>query len=224
MTPICIIPARGGSKRLPRKNLLLLDGKPLIAHSIEYARREMPEINIYVTTDDAEIAAVSERYGAKIILRPAELASDTASSASALEHAAAEIMARGDVFDVMVLLQVTSPLRPSGLLQHALDYMCMHTQHDSLMTVSPMERKLGKIQEDHFIPWNYFYGQRSQDMEPLYFENGLLYISKRSLIEEGRIMGDQMYPMVVDHVYGTIDIDTEEDLKLAEYYISRANV
>ena len=71
--------------------------------------------------------------------------------------------------------------------------------------------------ENQFIPWNYQYGQRSQDMEPLYYENGLLYISKKETILQGAIIGEKMYPMIVDHLYGTIDIDTIDDLKYAEF-------
>ncbi|MBI2936087.1 MAG: NTP transferase domain-containing protein, partial [Chloroflexi bacterium] len=86
MQALAIIPARGGSKRLPRKNLLLLGGKPLVAHTIEHALQASSVQRTIVSTEDAEIATVAERFGAQVILRPPELASDTATSESALLH------------------------------------------------------------------------------------------------------------------------------------------
>jgi N-acylneuraminate cytidylyltransferase len=79
---------------------------------------------------------------------------------------------------------------------------------------------MGKICNNQFIPCNYTFGQRSQDIEPLYYENGLLYISKKELVLDGRILGDTTYSMVVDHIYGSIDIDTKEDFSLAEFYFN----
>ena len=91
-------------------------------------------------------------------------------------------------------------------------------QYDSLFTVSPLVRKLGRLVNGKFVPWNFVFGQRSQDMETLYFENGLLYISHRDLILNGRIRGDSLYSQVVDHPFGYLDIDTKENFEEVEYY------
>ena len=89
------------------------------------------------------------------------------------------------------------------------------------MTVSRSDLKLGRIQDNPFIPWNYHFGQRSQDLEPLYYENGLLYVSSKELLLQGKIVSEQAYPLVVEHVFGEIDIDTREDLEYAEYTARR---
>jgi N-acylneuraminate cytidylyltransferase len=215
---IVVIPARGGSKRLPKKNIYKLNTKPLIAYSIEYAKL-YPNLDIFVTTDDTEIAEISKQYGAKIINRPSELADDYATTIVALKHAVGEILKKGVRFDYVILLQPTNPLRPSELLEEAINIIEVNN-HDSLMTVSLNKRKLGKIENNCFIPLNYSFGQRSQDIEDMYYENGLLYISKKELILKEQIIGENMYPMIIDHIYGDIDIDTKKDVFFAEYILS----
>lgn len=216
---LIVIPARGGSKRFPGKNLCLLGGIPMLAHSILYAQKELPEGAVYVSTDSEEIAAVARQYGAGVVIRPEALSDDYCPTAPVIEHAARELAAQGVPFDYVVTLQPTNPLRPEGMLSSACS-MLSASIYDSLFTVSPSTRKLGRIEQDCFIPWNYTFGQRSQDMEPLYYENGLLYISCRKTILRGQLFGDALYPLVIDHIYGTLDIDTREDLEWAEYLLS----
>src|SRR4051812_30272931 len=110
MKTVCIIPARGGSKGIPRKNLIDFCGKPLISWSIAQARNSKFISDVFVTTDIREIAQQSETFGAKIIQRPDELATDTASSEAALIHAVDEIEKKGKI-DLVVFLQATSPIR-----------------------------------------------------------------------------------------------------------------
>ena len=217
---VVVIPARGGSKRFPDKNIYPLNNKPLILHSIDCAKGNDHILDIYVSTDSETIANVATGYGAKLIQRPYELAGDDATTAAALQHAANEMVNCGVAFDYMILLQPTNPLRPDGLLRNAMEIMDSG-QYDSLMTVSPSYMKLGRITEDRFVPWNYRFGQRTQDLEPLYYENGLLYISKKEIVLNGSIIGNNMYPMVVDHLYGTVDIDTIDDLRYAEFIIQQ---
>lgn len=216
---IVVIPARGGSKRLLHKNILPLSGKPLIVHSIDYAKRCGKVDGIYVSTDDAEIKKIAEGNGVDVIQRPDTLSGDHCTTVSALRHVAMTLIEEGIDFEYLILLQATNPLRPLCMLDEALKVI-ENQNNDSLMTVTPYVGKLGKIVDGRFIPFNYVFGQRSQDMEPLYYENGLLYISKKDLILSGRIMGDRMYPMIVTHPFGEIDIDTEEDFKRAEYYLN----
>ena len=111
MHVIALIPARGGSKGIPRKNLQSLAGKPLIAHTIEHARQARSVGRVVVSTDDAEIAAVSKQYGAEVVWRPAAISGDTASSESALLHALEYLQqTEGYESDLLVFLQCTSPL------------------------------------------------------------------------------------------------------------------
>lgn len=216
MKTIAIIPARGGSKRLPNKNLLLLDGLPLIAHSIRYARQNRELIDeVYVSTDDDAIKNTALGYGAKVIDRPAGISGDNEPTITALQHVLAAI---GTDVQTVVLLQPTNPLRPENLLKD-----CYHEWHKqgsgSLFTVSRNYQKLGRITDGKFVPYNYQVGQRSQDLEPLYYENGLLYICKKELIEAGVIISEAAVPFEVDHIFGTLDIDTQDDLAYAEFLI-----
>jgi N-acylneuraminate cytidylyltransferase len=191
---------------------------PLLAHSIEYAKANSNIIDeVYVSTNDNEIAKVAEAYGAKVIIRPETLSGDQEPTVTALKHV---LQSLNHKIGNVILLQPTNPLRPTNLLKdcfHAFEY----DNYDSVMTVTHNHQKFGKILAGNFIPFNYSFGQRSQDLEPLYFENGLLYITKASLILEEMIIGDKNLPFIVDHPFANIDIDTEEDLLMAEFYLSK---
>jgi CMP-N-acetylneuraminic acid synthetase len=218
MKTIAIIPARGGSKRLPNKNTLLLGGIPLIAHSILYAQKNSAIIDeIYVSTDDEFIKKIALQYGAKVIDRPESLSGDFEPTASALKHVLESLD-----FDVenVILLQPTNPLRLKKLLQEAFKVYQKGNQ-DSLFTVSQNHQKLGKIANNTFVPFNYEIGQRIQDLEPLYFENGLLYISKAKLILEGKIISEIAFPYDVNSIFANVDIDRKEDLDYAEYLFNK---
>lgn len=217
MKYVMLIAARGGSKRFPGKNIRPLLGKPLLAHSILYSQRVLPDTEIYVSTDSEEIAAVAREYGAAVIDRPKELSGDLCTSDSVLQHAASKLLSVGKEFDYMIHIQATNPLRPEGMMEEALRHI-ESGQYDSLFTVSPLVRKLGRLVDGQFVPWNFVFGQRSQDMETLYFENGLLYISHRDLILNGRIRGDSLFSQIVDHPFGSLDIDTKENFEEVEYY------
>ena len=215
---IALIPARGNSKRLPGKNLLLLNRLPLIAHSIIYAQANSALIDeVYVSTDCPKIKEVALMYGAKVIDRPTEISGDLEPTVSALKHVLENI----DTVDSVVLLQPTNPLRPEKLLQKAFEVYSSKPV-DSLFSVTRNRQKFGKIIDNRYIPFNYKLGQRSQDLEPLYFENGLLYISKANLILKDVILGELAIPFIVDHPFAKVDIDTQEDFDFAEYVISRS--
>ena len=220
MKAIIVIPARGGSKRLPRKNILPLAGEPLILHTINYAKQECPDFPIVVSTDDKEIKQISEDAGVAVIDRPVELAGDFVTSAAVMKHAVAHLLDNGYKFDFVILLQVTNPLRPKGLLREAFDII-KQGNNDSLFTVNRSEKKLGKIIDGRFVPWNYEFGMRSQDMDPLYYENGLLYVTSKELLLQEIIEGPTAYPLIVNHPFGEVDIDTEEDFHYAEYMLNQ---
>ncbi len=220
MKYIAIIPARGGSKRFPGKNIYQFMGKPLIAHTILCSKGCSAIRHTYVSTDDEQIKQVSHQYGAEIINRPEELGSDFATSADVMKNAVEQLIEKDVEFDYVLLLQATNPLRPANLLNDAIKII-EETKVDSLMTVNRSELKLGKIIDNKFHPWNYHYGQRSQDLDPLYYENGLLYISSKELLLNGNITSENMYPMVVDHIFGEVDIDTREDMEYAEFIAKR---
>ena len=210
---IAIIPARGNSKRLPGKNTKFLGGIPLLAHSIKYAQQFSFIDEIYVTTDNLEIKNVALQFDAIVIDRPAEISGEFEPTVSALKHVLESI---SDEVENVVLLQPTNPLRPENLLEEAFQ-IYLNSNSDSLFTVSRNHDKLGKIANDKFIPFNYSIGQRSQDLEPLFFENGLLYISKANLIKNDIIISENALPLEVNHIFANVDIDTQEDFDYADY-------
>ena len=213
---ISIIPARGGSKRLPQKNVLQLLYKPLIEFSIDFAKQNLDIIDrIIVTTDNEEIKKIALKNKVQVIDRPREISGDKATTVSALKHVLETIHVNsGNVF----LLQPTNPLRPKTLLKEAYNQF-IEQDFDSLMTVTRNADKLGKIDNQKFIPFNYKMGQRSQDLEPLYFENGLLYITKSSFILDDVILAENNCPFIVNHPFAQVDIDSAEDFKLAEFIL-----
>lgn len=214
MKTIAIIPARGGSKRLPQKNIKLLDGLPLLVFSILYAKANSDIIDeIYVSTDDVDIKNVALQYGAKVIDRPKAISGDLEPTVSALKHVLQTIDAK---VKNVILLQPTNPIRPENLLRETFE-IYQKEKCGSLFTVSRDHKKLGKIINDKFVPFNYRIGQRSQDIEALYFENGLLYITKADLILEDIIIAEKAFPFEVDHIFANVDIDTQEDFDYAKY-------
>lgn len=218
MSTIAIIPARGGSKRLPGKNILNLGGIPLLVHSIQYAQANADLIDaVYVSTDDAAIKKVALAYGAQVIDRPAAISGDEEPTITTLQHAITMV---GSDVENIVLLQPTNPLRPETLLKECFDTF-QKTNSDSLFTVTRNHHKLGTIVDHKFIPFNYEIGQRSQDLQPLYFENGLLYISKVQTILEGTIVSRNAIPYLVNHIFAQVDIDTQEDFDYANYLLTQ---
>ena len=215
MKTIAIIPARGGSKRIPKKNIELLGELPLIAHSIIYAKENKEIIDeVYVSTDNEAIKEIALQFGAKVIDRPESISGDLEPTVSALRHVLESIV--NEEIENIVLLQPTNPLRPENLLQDAFDKFQIENK-DSLFTVSRNHQKFGKIIDNKFIPFNYSFGQRSQDLELLYFENGLLYITKKVLILNDIIISENALPFEVNHIFAQVDIDTPDDLDYARY-------
>ena len=218
MKTIAIIPARGGSKRLRNKNRLLLGDYPLLVHSILYAQANSEFIDaIYVSTDDLVIKEIALTYGAQVIDRPALISGDLEPTLTTLQQALQSIDLH---VENVIVLQPTNPLRPENLLQECFDKF-QEIEVDSLFTVTQSLHKLGKITDDKYEPFNYEIGQRSQDLEPLYFENGLLYITKAKTIMEGEIITKNGFPYIVNHIFAQVDIDTQEDFDYAEYLIQK---
>jgi CMP-N-acetylneuraminic acid synthetase len=227
MKTIAIIPARGGSKRLPQKNILPLGGLPLLVHSIKYALANSQIIDaVYVSTDDEQIKNIALANGVQVIERSNAISGDLEPTVSALKHVLQSI---GEEVENVILLQPTNPLRPERLLEEAFERYDKGN-HDSLFTVTRNHQKFGKIIDTTFQPFNYTFGQRSQDLEPLFYENGLLYITKASLIlplhcarEDSKIISKNAFPFEVNHIFATVDIDTPDDLQYAEYLIDKVS-
>ena len=215
MKSIAIIPARGDSKRLVNKNIKLLGGIPLLVYSINYAKQVDFIEAVYVTTDDDAIKLVALEYGAIVVDRPQELSGDLEPTVSALKHVLETLDYE---VENVVLLQATNPLRPENLLNEAFQ-IYKKNNCDSLFTVTRNYQKFGKIKNAKYHPFNYKIGQRSQDLEPLYFENGLLYITKAIHILNNKIITESAFPLIVNHPFASVDIDTQEDFDFAEFML-----
>lgn len=210
-----LIPARGGSKRLPGKNLVLLGGRPLIAHSIRYALNHHLVRHVYVSTDSSEIREVAAQLGALVIDRPPELATDEATTSAVAHHAVHH--ASMEYSDAVVTLQPTSPLRLHPWLDKCAE-MLEDERFDSVATVSPVSAKTGTINDGVFQP-SYTPETRSQDMPQRFRENGALYLSRRGTLEAGSVFGSVIGAVVTEHTFADVDIDTYADLQFAETII-----
>ena len=214
MTRLAIIPARGGSKGIPRKNLADVAGRPLIAHTIQAGLAAASISRVVVSTDDAEIAEAARQSGAEVLMRPAEFASDAAPMLPVLQHAVAEI---GGEFPAIVLLQPTSPLRTARHIDEAvalLDDGC-----DSVAAVCEMEHSPYKccLQKDGllvpFVPGADL-GAARQLLPTVYRENGAIYAIHRAVIEAGHsLRGDRIRPYFMT-AEESVDVDSPFDLAL----------
>jgi N-acylneuraminate cytidylyltransferase len=213
---VAIIPARGGSKRLPRKNVRRFAGKPLLVHSIEVAQKVPAIRRIIVTTDDGETADIARDAGAEVVIRPAELSTDHSTTASAIRHALVTAFAAGGMPRGVVTLQPNCPLRSAALVASAIERFEREAA-DSVVSVTCNHRKLGAIEGGSFVP-RYRTGMRSQDMAPEYFENGVVYVSSTErVVENEDLFGTRIIPIVTDPLYALGDIDTELDFRVAEF-------
>ena len=216
---IVIIPARGGSKRVPNKNIKLLNKRPLISHSIEYSLKFFSKEKIWINSDSEEILNIGLDYGINCYRRKEELAKDKSKTIHVLKD---QIININIDFKYVVLLQPTAPLRPNDLFEVAIDILKSNKTH-SLFTVSPLEKKFGKIEKNKFKPINYNFGQRSQDLNELYYENGLLYITSKDLILNGILIDNNSHPLITKGIESIIDIDYNRDFELAELIIKYGN-
>jgi N-acylneuraminate cytidylyltransferase len=213
---VAVIPARGGSKRLPRKNIRPFGGKPMLVHSIDVARRVPAIGRILVSTDDPAAARIAEDAGAEVVVRPAELASDHATTASAIRHALLSVFGPEAMPAAVVTLQPNCPLRTPGLVADALRRFEQEGA-DSVISVTQSHHKLGTIEGGTFTP-RYRTGMRSQDMAAEYYENGVVYVSStKMVVEKEDLFGARIVPVVIDPLYALGDIDTEFDFRLAEF-------
>jgi CMP-N,N'-diacetyllegionaminic acid synthase len=216
MKTIALIPARGGSQGLPRKNIKILNNKPLIVHTIEDALESQYVDKVFVTTDDQEIRKISQSVKAEVILRPVDLASHTASSELALIHAL-DFIEKSASPELIIFLQCTSPFRSGNDIDRAIEQF-KKEDSDSLLSVSPSHRFLWSTKNGNPIPLNYDYlnRPRRQDMDQEYVENGSIYIFKPWVLRkyESRL-GGKISLFKMDNI-ATIDIDSASDFHVAE--------
>jgi CMP-N,N'-diacetyllegionaminic acid synthase len=227
MNALAIIPARGGSKRLPGKNVRLLGGIPLIAWTVGAALQGACFGEVLVSTDDARIAEVAREYGASVPwMRPAALSTDTAGTVDVALHALEDHEARRGPVRAIVLLQPTSPFRSPDAITRALALFDAHDGQRPVVSVVPARshpswtfRIVGDYLEP-FLPLNI--SRRSQDLEAAWTLNGSIYvISPQRLRKENAFLTEDMLPLVMDAPGESVDIDTLEDFEICEFMLER---
>jgi len=213
-----IIPARGGSKGIPLKNLAMLGGKPLIARTIEDGL-ESKITKLVVSTDSQEIAQVAIQLGAEAIQRPPELSTDHSPSEDALIHALAVL---GGFWDVVVMLQATSPLRPQGDIDQAIDWVHGNV-YDSVVSVVERHQFVWQSGPDGAFSMSYNpTGQRPRRQDSIQFiENGSIYAFRPEMLSQYRTRLGGKIGLLEQPWWCGFEIDEPRDLELLEWVLRR---
>lgn len=214
---LAIIPARGGSKSVPRKNIVLLDGRPLIYHTISEAQRSRYISKLVISTDDEEISAIASGFGAEVIMRPAELATDEARTEPALIHVLDKLRDHdGYRPDIVLTLEPTSPLRSAALIDRCVEELSK-SGADAVITVVNTSALVGRIIEnDHFQYLIPNQPRRRQEREPMYRESSTVYATKTEVLRKtNSVLGERLNAVVTDPLEA-IDINDPIDLVIAE--------
>jgi CMP-N-acetylneuraminic acid synthetase len=224
-----VIPARGGSKSVPRKNLRLLLGRPLIAWSIESAMAAKRLDRVIVSTEDWEIAEVARRYGADVpFLRPAELAADDTSDLPVFQHALRALReAEGYMPDAVVHLRPTQPLRTAEEIDVAVE-LWAQSGADCVKSVRPVTEhpfKMYRLAGDRLVPYFETEERRRrgpdvprQSLEALYLSSGVVDVIRREVIEQGSTEGQRVVPYFTDPAR-YVNLDAPRDFEIAEALI-----
>lgn len=223
---IALIPARGGSKGLPKKNILPLLGKPLIAWTIEQALESKYLDEIIVSTDNEEIASISRKYGAKVpYLRPSELAQDSTPTIEVISHAIKFVEDRGKKFDILVLLEPTSPLREKKDIDYSIKLLIDTEDCESVVSVSKLESSHPEfnleIDKNGFIRKYYdksthFNVLRRQELNNVYFFDGTIYISYISTLLRIKTFYHQKTMAYIVPKWKSLEIDDKCDFICVE--------
>jgi CMP-N-acetylneuraminic acid synthetase len=213
---IAIIPARGGSKGLPRKNIKPLLGEPLLAWTIEQAKSSKYIDKVIVSTEDNEIAEISRKYSAEVpFLRPKELARDDSPTSEAIIHALNWFEERGEYFDIVVLLEPTSPLRAVEDIDKCVEILISNTKAKAIVSVAKLESSHPEfnvvINEGGFIRkpdgTTNFKVLRRQDLKDIYFFEGSIYISEVGSLKQKRTFYHESTLAYVVPKYKSLEVD-----------------
>jgi CMP-N-acetylneuraminic acid synthetase len=217
MSIVAVIPARAGSKALPRKNILPLGGKPLLAHTILDARAAKRVDRTIVSTDDAEIAEVARAWGAEVpFARPAALATDAATTEGVLQHALAWLETEGRArVDAVVLLEATSPFRVAGLVDDVIARLD-DPEIDTAFTVVRDHGYFWSREGDRIVRLDPDGYQPRQTRAPRWRETGSVYATRAVVVRGGARIGPRVALVEQDEVDALVDIHTAFDLWLAE--------
>lgn len=227
MNILTIIPARGGSKGVPRKNIMPLNGKPLIYYSIKNAFESNFINEIIISTEDTEIKKITEEFGLKVITRPEELATDDSKTIDVIIHVLDSLNFEGYIPSIVVILQPTSPLRTSDDIDSAIEIF-LKKDCDSVVSVCEFDHSpywALKLENNYLSP---MFGQEyllkpRQELPTAYIPNGAVFISSPDKIRKYRSF---YCPKTIPYIMPTdrsIDIDSTLDFKMAEILLEEQN-
>ena len=226
MEILALIPARGGSKGIPRKNLVEIGGKPLIAYAIEQALASRLINRVIVSTEDEEIAEVSLKYGAEVpFRRPEEFAQDLSPDIDVFRHALKWLKENEDYTpDIVLNHRTVYPIRSVKIIDEAIEYFINNPEADSLRSVrlaAQTPYKMWKIVDKYMEPllslaeFNESFNMPRQILPRVYWQFGYVDMVRSKIItEKGKMSGDKILPFIVED--DGVDIDHEEDIKKAE--------
>jgi len=217
---LAIIPARGGSKRIPRKNVKEFCGKPILAYSVEAALEAGIFDEVMVSTDDEEIARLAEQFGARVpFMRSEKTAGDFATTADVISEVLYNYSRQGREFDTFCCIYPTAPLLTADRLRTAVQLL-EESAMDGVVSVVkygfPVQRSFVMEEGQLKVKWPEYILARSQDLEPFYHDAGQLYcLRSSSFARQGKMFMDRTIPLILSEME-VQDIDTEEDWKIAE--------
>ncbi|MDC3169169.1 acylneuraminate cytidylyltransferase family protein [Prochlorococcus sp. AH-716-E17] len=217
---LAIIPARGGSKGIPKKNIIELGGKPLISHTINQANNSEFITEYFVSTDDEEIINIAKLFGSKIIKRPFEISLDSSKTEECLIHAIKELSKSDLTFDYLVVLEPTSPFRESKTIDNCIKKI-IDQERKSLLTVYETKECIGEIDSYYnFKPIIKNQPRRRQERKPLFVESSTVYIVKVDfLLETNSLVCEEWLSYILEKKEA-IDINTYDDLIYANFLIN----
>ena len=218
---LAIIPARGGSKGIPKKNIIELGGKPLISHTINQANNSEFITECFVSTDDEEIINIAKLCGSKIIKRPFEISLDSSKTEECLIHAIKELSKSDLTFDYLVVLEPTSPFRKSKTIDNCIKKI-IDQKRKSLLTVYETKECIGEIDSYfNFKPIIKNQPRRRQERKPLFVESSTVYIVKVDfLLKTNSLVCEEWLSYILEKKEA-IDINTYDDLIYANFLINK---
>ncbi len=224
MKILAIIPARGGSKGVKRKNIRSVGGLPLISYSIKAARESKLLTNFIVSTEDIEIADISKKFEAEVILRPPEIAEDKTPMLDVIKHVFSVLEKSNQTFDAGMILQPTAPLRTAADVDESIRIF-KNKDCESLVSVYQVSdchpARMYRIENGLLSPLEKEAPARlRQDLPPVYHRNGAIYIFSKSLLQRDKIISDHPLPYIMPREK-SINIDDEIDLEFANFILSR---
>jgi CMP-N,N'-diacetyllegionaminic acid synthase len=229
MKVLGIIPARGGSKGIPGKNIKPLQGKPLLSYTVESAKEASGLTRVILSSDDQEIIRVARQIGLEVpFVRPAELASDTSPTLPVILHELDFFSQQGETFDAVCLLQATNPFRRSGMIDEAIQKFT-ETKADAVISVLPVPHEFNPhwvFESDSQGMLSIATGEkkiisRRQDLPSSYFRDGAIYLTRTSVLMDQRSLYGEKLAFILGDKDRYVNLDTLEDWEKAERLVKK---